>query len=94
MAGAPFPPVPHCVRSAGRSCRPRPQHKRGGWRQAHGIVLGLYLSGFRYVFACILALVGYGTVAFDAWALHWPMSRRFTGAAPTTRLVPSNTTSA
>ncbi|MEU7082698.1 hypothetical protein ABZ938_33600 [Streptomyces sp. NPDC046409] len=58
------------------------------------IVLGLYPSGFRYLFACILALVGYGTVAFDTWALHWPMIHRFTGAALTTRLVPSNTTSA
>lgn len=33
MAGAPLPPVPHWVRSAGRSCRPHPQRKRGGCRK-------------------------------------------------------------
>jgi len=42
------------------------------------IVLRLYPSEFRYLFAYIPALVGYGTVVFDKWAWHWPVIHRFT----------------
>ncbi|MFI5867434.1 hypothetical protein [Streptomyces sp. NPDC051546] len=45
------------------------------------LVLGLYPSEFRYLFAYIPALVGYGTVVFDKWAWHWPVIHRFTGRA-------------
>ncbi|RPK27547.1 hypothetical protein EES37_36635 [Streptomyces sp. ADI91-18] len=45
------------------------------------IVLGLYPSEFRYLFAYIPALVGYGTVVFDKWAWRWPVIHRFTGRA-------------
>ncbi|WP_371674910.1 hypothetical protein [Streptomyces sp. NBC_01276] len=45
------------------------------------LVLGLYPSDFRYLFAYIPALVGYGTVVFDKWAWHWPVIHRFTGRA-------------
>lgn len=43
------------------------------------VVLGLYPSQFRYLFAYIPACVGYGVVAFDKWAWHWPGIHRFTG---------------
>ncbi|MFD0396180.1 hypothetical protein ACFQ3Z_44765 [Streptomyces nogalater] len=39
----------------------------------------MYPSEFRYLFAYIPALVGYGTVVFDKWAWHWPVIHRFTG---------------
>lgn len=45
------------------------------------VVLGLYPSEFRYLFAYIPALVGYGTVVFDKWAWRWPVIHRFTGRA-------------
>ncbi|MFJ5020932.1 Cap15 family cyclic dinucleotide receptor domain-containing protein [Streptomyces goshikiensis] len=45
------------------------------------LVLGLYPSEFRYLFAYIPALVGYGTVVFDKWAWRWPVIHRFTGRA-------------
>ncbi|MFF8931468.1 hypothetical protein ACF1AO_29850 [Streptomyces longwoodensis] len=45
------------------------------------VILGLYPSEFRYLFAYIPALVGYGTVVFDKWAWHWPVIHRFTGRA-------------
>ncbi|MFF6884660.1 hypothetical protein ACFY9F_15925 [Streptomyces sp. NPDC012421] len=43
------------------------------------LVLGLYPSEFRYLFAYIPALVGYGVIVFDKWAWHWPVIHRFTG---------------
>lgn len=43
------------------------------------LVLGLYPSQFRYLFAYIPAAVGYGVVAFDKWAWHWPVIHHFTG---------------
>lgn len=45
------------------------------------LVLGLYPSEFRYLFAYIPALVGYGIVVFDKWAGRWPVIHRFTGRA-------------
>ncbi|MEW2343527.1 hypothetical protein [Streptomyces griseoaurantiacus] len=43
------------------------------------LALGLYPSQFRYLFAYIPAAVGYGVVAFDKWAWHWPVIHHFTG---------------
>ncbi|MFF3653614.1 hypothetical protein ACFYXV_33870 [Streptomyces sp. NPDC002181] len=43
------------------------------------ILLGLYPSQFRYLFAYIPAAVGYGVIVFDKWAWHWPGIHRFTG---------------
>ncbi|MFJ8563218.1 hypothetical protein [Streptomyces sp. NPDC093514] len=43
------------------------------------LILGLYPSELRYLFAYIPALVGYGTVVFDKWAWHWPVIHRLTG---------------
>ncbi|GAB7105264.1 hypothetical protein JCM4814A_35780 [Streptomyces phaeofaciens JCM 4814] len=43
------------------------------------LVLGLYPSEFRYLFAYIPALVGYGVLVFDKWAWRWPGIHRFTG---------------
>lgn len=43
------------------------------------ILLGLYPSQFRYLFAYIPAAVGYGVIVFDKWAWRWPVIHRFTG---------------
>lgn len=43
------------------------------------VVLGLYPSEFRYLFAYIPAVVGYGVLVFDKWAWHWPVIHRLTG---------------
>ncbi|MFE9975716.1 hypothetical protein ACFYRD_34620 [Streptomyces hirsutus] len=43
------------------------------------LVLGLYPSEFRYLFAYIPAVVGYGVLVFDKWAWHWPVIHRLTG---------------
>ncbi|MGW3381922.1 Cap15 family cyclic dinucleotide receptor domain-containing protein [Streptomyces albogriseolus] len=36
------------------------------------VVLGLYPSQFRYLFAYIPAVVGYAVIVFDKWAWRWP----------------------
>ncbi|MFJ5035298.1 hypothetical protein ACIQB5_46460 [Streptomyces sp. NPDC088560] len=43
------------------------------------LVLGLYPSQFRYLFAYIPAAVGYSVIVFDKWAWRWPVVHRFTG---------------
>ncbi|MFD0344779.1 hypothetical protein ACFVH0_39980 [Streptomyces sp. NPDC127117] len=43
------------------------------------LLLGLFPSEFRYLFAYIPAVVGYGVPVFDKWAWHWPSIHRFTG---------------
>ncbi|WP_329260522.1 hypothetical protein OG223_41455 [Streptomyces sp. NBC_01478] len=45
------------------------------------LVLGLYPSEFRYLFAYIPAAVGYGVLVFDRWAWHWPLIHRMSGRA-------------
>ncbi|AJE83640.1 hypothetical protein SLNWT_3264 [Streptomyces albus] len=42
------------------------------------LVLGLYPSQFRYLFAYIPAGIGYGVVIHDKWAWHWSGIHRFT----------------
>ncbi|WP_367140607.1 MULTISPECIES: hypothetical protein [Streptomyces] len=43
------------------------------------LVLGLYPSEFRYLFAYIPAVVGYAVIVFDKWAWRWPGIHRLTG---------------
>ncbi|MFE7333274.1 Cap15 family cyclic dinucleotide receptor domain-containing protein [Streptomyces griseus] len=43
------------------------------------VALGLYPSEFRYLFAYVPSIVGYGVLAFDKWAWRWPGIHRLTG---------------
>ncbi len=43
------------------------------------VVLGLYPSECRYLFAYIPAVAGYTVIVFDKWAWHWPGIHRLTG---------------
>ncbi|MFF5131094.1 hypothetical protein ACFY41_29740 [Streptomyces syringium] len=43
------------------------------------LILGLYPSEFRYLFAYIPAVVGYAVIVFDKWAWRWPGIHRLTG---------------
>ncbi|MCX4972409.1 hypothetical protein [Streptomyces sp. NBC_00620] len=45
------------------------------------LLLGLYPSEFRYLFAYIPAAVGYGVLAFDKWAWRWPLIHRISSQA-------------